>query len=335
MRTLQDAGRTNLRRALALSVSVTAVCAAALAPTPAHAVSITDGLYISEYYNDGVNPAGFSATFGNIIGYTNGIHTQGNVVIDPSNGNNQAYATATVGGSMAVSILGSGTTTNPSTTEAIAETWDTLIISNYSSLVGNVSANTVIGTLNLTVNQTVSTTTNATSATAIGLGVFFNNSFLPVLTGGDCGPVATLQCSGLIPAAGLGGANPATNGGTIGINGGGSDHPGAIINLLTTSGPNPLVYRIPLTLAEVSIASGNIAYIAEIGASLTTLDSSASSVVIDPSIAITGLYPGLSVSSSSGSNYSPVPLPAAAWLLGSGLLGLAAIAGRRRGLATG
>jgi hypothetical protein len=44
---------------------------------------------------------------------------------------------------------------------------------------------------------------------------------------------------------------------------------------------------------------------------------------------VTGLLSGLSVTSSSGYDYAPVPLPAAAWLLGSGLLGLACF-GRRR-----
>jgi hypothetical protein len=333
MRTIGIAVRTNLHRTLALSAAVTAVCAAALAPMPAHAVLISDGSYISEYYNDGVNPAGFSATSSNIISYTNGIQTQTNVEMDPSNGNIQAFATANVGGAMGLSIQGTGTTTNPSTTEANSETWDTLTFSNYPTM-GSVSENTVIGTLNLTVNLTSNLTADATSTTALGLGVFLTKQFLPELTGDDCGPVTTLQCSGLIPAADLGGANPATNGGTIGINGGGSNHPGAITNPLATSPPNPLVYSIPLTLGDLFLASGDISYIAEIGTSLTTPDSSISSVVVDPSITLTGLYPGLSVSSSSGSDYSPVPLPAAAWLFGSGLLGLVAISGRRRMLAT-
>ena len=50
----------------------------------------------------------------------------------------------------------------------------------------------------------------------------------------------------------------------------------------------------------------------------------------DPSIALTGLYAGVSVSSDSGTDYvSPVPLPAAVWLTLSGLAGLA-LMGRRR-----
>jgi hypothetical protein len=300
---------------------------------PAHAVLISDGSYISEYYNDGINPAGFSATSSNIISYTNGIQTQGNGINDPFNLINVASATATVGGSLQLLVQGSGTTTNPSTTEAISETWDTLSFSNYPTM-GSVSENTVIGTLNLTVNLTSNLTADATSTTALGLGVFLTKQFLPELTGDDCGPVTTLQCSGLIPAADLGGPNPATNGGTIGINGGGSNHPGAITNPLSTTRPNPLVYTIPLTLEDLFLGSGDISYIAEIGTSLTTPDAAISGVLVDPSITLTGLYPGLDVSSSSGSNYSPVPLPAAAWLFGPGLLGLVAIAGRRRMLAS-
>ncbi len=318
------------RRVISIGLVTTALCAVALTPTPARAVLISDGSVISEYYNDGVSPANFSTTFNNLYNYTNGIQSQGNTVIDPSNPNDQALASATVGGSLAVSILASGTTTNPGTTEAIAETWDTLVIGNYATLSGSVSSDTVIGTLNLTVNQTISTSANATAATAIGLGVFFNNTFLPAVTGSDCGPVVTLACSGLIPGPLLGGSNPATNGGTIALTSGGASRPGTITASPLNARPNPLVYSVPITLGDVAFASGDLSYIAEIGASLTTPDGSVSSVVIDPSITLTGLYPGLSVSTTSGSSYSPVPLPAAAWLFGSGLLGLVVVSGRRR-----
>jgi hypothetical protein len=320
---------------MAISAAVTAACAAALAPTSAFAVNISDGSYISEYYNDGVNPAGFSATSSNIIAYTNGNTSQTNDIIDSANGNDQALASATVGGSMLVSILASGTTTHPSTTEAISETWDTLTLSNYPTIGGSVSSSTIVGTLTLQVNQTVSTTANATAATAIGLGLYFTNQFVPATPGQDCGVVSTQACiAGLIPGADLGGPNPITNGGTIGINGSGANHPGSIINPLSTPLPNPLTYSIPLTAGEVAFGSGKISYLADIGAELTSPDATASSIVIDPSITLTGLYAGMTVSSLSGSSYAPVPLPASAWLFGSGLLGFAVIAGRRRGLVT-
>ena len=330
MQEAQHHVHSNPRRTISIGLVLTALCAIALAPTPARAVLITDGSVISEYYNDGVGPANFSTTFNNLYVYTNGIPSQFNTVIDPANPNNQALASATVGGSLGVSIQGSGTTANPSTTEAIAETWDTLIFSNYSTLTGTVSSDTVIGTLNLTVNQTISTSANATAATAIGLGIFFNNTFLPAVTGSDCGPVVTLACSGLIPGPVLGGSNPATNGGTIGFTSGGASRPGVITPSPLGARPNPLVYSVPLTLGDVAFASGDLSYIAEIGASLTTPDGTVSSVVVDPSISLTGLYPGLGVSTNSGSSYSPVPIPAAAWLFGSGLLGLVVVSGRRR-----
>jgi hypothetical protein len=333
MRSSYNDEPANARRAIAVCMAAAGLCAVALAPTTAHAAQISDGSFISEYYNDGVNPAGFSATFSNIIAYTNGNTTQGNLVTDPSNGNDQADASATVGGALVVGILASGTTANPSTTEAIAETWDTLTLSNYPTLGGSVNSNTVVGTLNLTVNQTVSTTANATAATAIGLALYATNQFLPVDTGYDCGPVAA-QCTGLISGTLLGSPDPATNGGTIATNGGGGGRPGAITNPLGTARPNPLTFSIPLTLGEVSLLSGKISYIAELGAELTSPDSTASSIAIDPSITLTGLYPGMTVSSLSQSSYSPAPLPASAWLFGSGLLGFAVLAGRRRGLVT-
>ena len=80
---------------------------------------------------------------------------------------------------------------------------------------------------------------------------------------------------------------------------------------------------IPITMGELT--NGNIAYIAEIQG--YTDGENNYGFYIDPSISLAGLYPGVTVTSLSGTNYvapvSTVPVPGA-WVLmvsGLGLLG--------------
>jgi hypothetical protein len=219
--------------------------------------------------------------------------------------------------------------TNANYATAGAEIWDTLNFANLPALGGAVTLDTVVGVLTLTV-QSGATAGFTNAGTAFGLQIYNPATFAPSTnpaSTGDCGDMLVYLCAGLIAQQNNGGS---LENGTPFSNG---DYGG------TSGGPAPLTlgtnsYSIPLTLGDV--VSGKLSYTAEVdvennGPCANPLGTCAlAQVNADPSIALTGLYAGVNVSSASGTDYvSPVPLPAAIWLMLSGLGG-AALMGRRR-----
>ena len=176
---------------------------------------------------------------------------------------------------------------------AAAEMWDTLSLNHLPT--GD-NANTVVGTLNMQVH------TNGGVGFDAGLPVHYEFSlYNPALfnSDGDCGSSVFGACGGFIAGsdAGFGFNNPV--------------NPNSTKNM-----------SIPLTVGDLT--NGNVAYVAGISGSTTNYNPGFN---IDPSISLTGLYPGVTVTSLSGTNYvapvSPVPVPGA-WVLmvsGLGLLG--------------
>ena len=261
--------------------------------------AITYGTYIGGYYSDNNNNgSNFFATPGSTPGfpnYTNQVMSQTDTVADPSAPGMYASATASLSSNQ---LMASGGTSNSqSYATATAEMWDTLSL-NHLPTGDNV--NTVVGTLDMQVH------TNGGVSDGSGLGVpvgYALNLYNPALfnsnnaefSSPDCG---FGQCSGSIATSSAGGSSNPVN-------------PNSTTNL-----------SIPITMGDLT--NGNVAYIAAISG---TTDPNNPSFSIDPSISLTGLYPGVTVTSLSGTNYvapvSPVPVPDA-WVLmvsGLGLLG--------------
>ncbi|MHB8455060.1 MAG: VPLPA-CTERM sorting domain-containing protein [Acidiferrobacterales bacterium] len=262
----------------------------------AFAATITDGTYISDQYYD---PASGSYATPGGFNYTNGILSQTNTVSDPVS----PFASATSTASLTSDQLSLSLSGSENLTSGTAEMWDTLTAGNLP-FGPTVTANTVIFTLNMLVSASGgggSSTTNFGG----GLELFNTASFNPFYAGNDCGwgGSSNFYCSGLVGSNGLVSSS--------------------------SSVPGTYKFSVPVTLGELT--SGQIAYIAEIGAGNYTAPSLGAPLIIDPSIALTGLYSGVSVSSNSGTNYlAPVPLPGAAWLFGSGLVGLIGLARRQK-----
>lgn len=259
--------------------------------TSAYASAITDGTYISDSYYDGGSAVG---GYGSPSGfyYTDGILGQTDTISDPAS----PYASASATASLASDQLSLSLTGSNGSTAGTAEMWDTLTLGNLPSG-GTVNNNTVLGTLTMTVSGSIGTATYGAAAYAgYSLDLYNTGSFGPVSYAGssfDCGGGSS--CTGLL--------SQSTYGSTL-------------------FSPGTSTFSVPVTLGDLT--SGQVAYIAEITATNYSDPSLSAPLAIDPSIALTGLYPGVTVSSTSGYNYAaPVPLPPALWFFVSGLLGLA------------
>jgi hypothetical protein len=293
---------------------------------PAMAQTITSGsivfgdyfIYPSTSGGYGAPPFAFGAGIG--FNYTSGTQSVTGGAGTVLNGQSVASASLT---NDDLQVFASATNANDSL--AAAEIWDTLNLGNLPALGGAVTLNTVIGTLNLTVRS--GATAGFTNAeTAFGLQIYNPATFAPSTnpaSTGDCGDILIYTCAGLLAAANNGGA--LENGSPFS-----TISPGLVPAPLTL-GTN--TYSIPLTLGDV--ASGQLSYTAEVevennGPCAEPQDTCALvEINADPSIGLTGLYTGVTVSSASGTDYvSPVPLPAAVWLMLSGLGGVA-LMGRR------
>ncbi len=267
----------------------------------AFAATITDGTYISttvaeDYPGTGVQyfqtPGSAYPTL-----YTNGTLSQTNTSSEPASPYN-ASATATA--SLASDQLSIGLSGSYALIAGTAEMWDTLTFGNLPSGPG-VSSGTVLGTLNMSINASaVPGYTYSTYESAYGLELYNPASFSP--SGSDCGWTGPMNCGAPIGSSGL---------------------------AYAAFAPGNFNFSVPITLG--SLTSGQIAYIAEIEADTGNAASYTTALGIDPSITITGLYSGVTISSTSGANYiAPVALPAATWMFGSGLLGLLSVACRKR-----
>ncbi|MHB8741671.1 MAG: PEP-CTERM sorting domain-containing protein [Sulfuricaulis sp.] len=269
-----------------------------LAGTPgimpaAFGATITDGTYISEFYYDGGAAVGSYSTPGG-FNYTNGTLSQTNTISDSAS----PFASATATASLASDLLSLSLSGSNNYTSGTAEKWDTLTFGNLPSG-PSVTASTVLGTLNMSVNASggVGSSTGFNTSSAWGLDLY-NTALLAPSSGSDCGLVVG-ACSGLITQS----AN-----GVIQASG----------SLSSPFAAGTYNYSVPITVGD--LASGQVAYIAEIAAQNGTVNAP---LTIDPSITLSGLYSGVTVSSTSGFNYAaPVPLPGTVWLFGSGLVGL-------------
>lgn len=306
--------RTNIVSAsLGLAASV---CAAS-----SMAANITDGTYISLSYYDSGNPPGtYQSSSG--INYTNGVSSAAQNISDPSS----PYASALAAANLNTDTLLSATTGSSTYTTATAEMWDTLTFAG--PLPSGATVSSTLGSLNMTVTTSaggVPTGVNANSA--FGLQIFNTAAFAQPSAGVDCGAMGgTVN----IP---LGGGvvepivftNPCVAS-LLGqsINGGSLETSGGILGGTITNANANFTYLLSVPLTGAELLAG-VSYIAEI-AVFNTSGSSATPLIVDPSISFSSNYAGLTLSSTSGIDYqnppSPVPVPAAVWLFGSGVMAL-------------
>jgi hypothetical protein len=304
-----------------------------LAPGSARAsAQISFGTYVDMSYNNGGTGPGSTGSYPIVqeINYLNGTLQSAptQALVDTSNGNLVAYASANLyPAQLTLQLGGDGTATTVGTTSALAETWDNLNFNLRGANLTGVAPSTVMGYLTLTVTATAapspltSTGSPAATLTAYGVALYNTATFFPVLTGGDCGGAVLVVCQGVIGPGGSAGGGIALNGVIEPISG----FPALVTGQVQV--------KAPITLAQMQAATSGISYIAEIAGSTTAANDLGNLPLnIDPSITLTGLYPGITVSTASGASYSPVPLPATAWLFGSGLIGMVAVTRRRRGV---
>lgn len=298
--------------------SAAILASASLAASPAFAYfnTISDGSYVSMSYNDGPGLTGSYATNGGILSYTNQLQSASG----PGFLSDITDGTTIVGSyaSLASGTLNLNMTPAAVSTAAAAEIWDSFTFSNVPAI-GSIGPNltvtsgtTLVLDLNLTVTTTApSTDTTSEIQTAIGIQLYNTSGFLQqIQTGADCG-LSTTACLGLLASS--------TDGGTVAFyNGQASNSHGA------HAGTYQETFTVPVDVTE---ALNGVSFLAEIAAT----DEAGQSFTIDPSISLTNVYPGIGLDGASGINYTaPVPVPAAVWLLGSGLLGLFGVSRRSR-----
>lgn len=270
--------------------------------TPAFA--ITNGTYVSgTVYNNGPLPYTYakgSTGSPSTIDYTNGVSSSTGSTSDPANTSVSATSTASLAtDQLSLSLSGSNTYTS-----ATAEMWDTLTFAGLPSG-GNVTANTVLGILTMTVTGSIGTATYGTNGYAgYGLSLYDASSFATNQYGGGCGYTDGMTCSGLLASNGLGS---------------------------TLFTPGTQTFTIDVTPGDLS--NGSLAFIAEIYAGNYSDPSLNAPLIIDPTITLTGLYQGVTVTTSSGYSYTgvsavPEPETYAMLLAGLGLIGF--IAYRRK-----
>jgi hypothetical protein len=294
--------------------------AACVGAASSMAANITDGTYISlSYYDSGNLPGSYQSSPG--INYTNGVSSNAQDISDPSS----PYASALAAANLNTDTLLIATTGSSTYATATAEMWDTLTFGGAVPTGGTVSS--VAGYLNMTVTTTAGTAKYGISAnSALGLQVFNTGTFAQPTAGVDCGTIGGVLGIGFSTNPCIGSIlGQATTGGSIEPAG------GIFGGSITNANANTVyTFSIPITSGEVMTG---FSYIAEIAVSNSTDPSLTAPLIVDPSISFSSNISGLTVSSTSGINYenppSPVPVPAAAWLFGSGVLALFWTIGRR------
>ena len=267
-------------------------------PTITYGTVISAGTYDPGLYNS--YPTYTSYTTPGYFNYTNGVLSQSRTVLDSYSLYNYGYvfdskasATASLlGNTLSLNLTGSTNGNNGGSTGGKAEMWDTLTFGNLPTG-SSVNANTVLGTLNMTVNTSM-TSQHMNAYGTYALSVYNPGTFnlLPISSTPDCG----LTYSAL---RGLAGCTGVVAG----------DNVSAVVG--------NSVLSVPITLA--SLNNGQLAYIAEIVG--VNQDYFSTNFVIDPSVTITGLSHGVTVTSLSGTNYvSTVKEPPTTVLLGGGAL---------------
>jgi hypothetical protein len=289
-----------------------------LGSASAMAQNISDGTFISgSYYDGGAAPTttgSFSSPACSTscpgISYTNGAQSQSAIISDPS----FPFAGAAASANLSTDQLVLVTTGSEGTTQARAEMWDTLNLSNLPSG-PSISNSTVLGELTMTVNTSAGTATTPIMAnSAFGIQIFNTNTFVQSTQGADCGTIGGLF---IINPCNASLYYQSSNGGSVQANG--SVYGGAITN---ANANHSYTFQVPITFLEA--VDGPLSYIAEVAVTNSTGDSLTSPLLVDPSVSFSSDFAGLTLSSTSGINYesppSPVPVPATAWLFGSGLL---------------
>jgi hypothetical protein len=274
------------------------------------APAFTDGTYISEF----VYPGGVAYSFATPGGfnYANEIQYQTNTVADPTPPFSSASSTASLNPPGSLNVTGNQLSIGLSAApgggyvSATAEMWDTLTFGGLAPFGSGDYPGVTAATLTMTVVAAAPAGVSALSAWGLET---FDPGFAPT-AGLDCGLVSSYyQC-------GYGYQNQSSLG-TLEPNG----------SPTATFVAGTYTYSIGIPLDDlIHGENGQALYIAEIAAT----NNGGVPLTIDPSITVTDLLSGLSVTSASGYNYAPVPLPAGAWLFGSGLLGLICFARRAK-----
>jgi hypothetical protein len=230
--------------------------------------------------------------------YGNQLLTQTNSVSDPG----FPYASATATGNLSSNQLSLSLSGSEGFTRAEAETWDTL---TFANLPASVPGGVLLTTLTMSVTASIGTATYGVDAlSAWGIETFYPSSFGSNFNSTDCGLVASYyQC-------GVGWVNQQSTG-VLEPNG----------SATVTFAAGTYSYSINI-YSDFLDPNGEISFISTIAAQNSSDSSLNPNLTIDPSITLTNLYPGITVSSASGYNYVgalAVPEPESYQMLLAGL----------------